>query len=104
MKDERRAHPEHGLDQEIQGILLAHETLLTHLIWRFAMGQPHPPTALSAYLRPIEEKMAHLLHSQSIPQGIADAAHATTQQIARQLEKTLHVESLRRAKPKGTDH
>lgn len=89
--------------RELHGRLCAHETMLTHLIWRVAIESRHPPSTLSAYLRPLEEKMdAMVCDPQSDPVAMR-AARDTVKEIAGALLEALEKEALRRAMPSGQD-
>ncbi len=83
--------------EELVGRQFALEAMLTHLIWSWAKEQPHPPTALAGYLRPVEEGMARFAASQSPENGSIRAAQEAVRDIAKELEKTLQEASLRRA-------
>jgi hypothetical protein len=86
--------------EHLFGQAFALEAMLTHLIWAWAKEQPHPPTALSTYLRPIEESMAELGRGQHGNLAMK-AAEETVRGIALELERTLHEEALRRTEREG---
>jgi len=90
--------------RELYGRLFAYETMLTHLIWRVAVESRHPPTTLSAYLRPIEEKMEAMAGDPLSDQDAMRAAQETVRGIAETLLETLETEALRRAKTEGSGH
>lgn len=87
--------------EELFGRQFALEAMLTQLIWAWAKEQPHPPTALAGYLRPVEEGMAKLAASQPTPGDAMRAAQETVRGIALELERTLQEAALRRASATG---
>jgi len=94
-------------DEEIEALFgrqYALESMLTHLIWSWAKEQPHPPSALSEYLRPIEQGMAALAANQSPESAAMQAARMTVREIALELEQTLQKAALHRAGAKGPGH
>jgi len=86
---------------ELQGRLLAFEAMLSHLIWQWALSQEHPPSALSKYLRPLEEKSAALARDPGNHPDAMRGMQETIRGMAETLEHTLHAETLRRADAKG---
>lgn len=91
-------------DEEIEMLIgrqFALEAMLTQLIWKWASSQPHPPTALSEYLRPVEDGMAQLAASSPDGSIAMSASRSTVRMIAEELERTLHREALNRASGKG---
>lgn len=104
MNDEHGARPAQGSNQEMRGQALALEMMVTQLAWEWAMSQPHPPTALSQWMRPIEEAIDAMTADTGNDQCAMQSARETVKGVFRLLEERLHVESLRRAKPKGADH
>ena len=87
--------------EELFGRQFALESMLTHLIWSWAKDQPHPPTALAGYLRPIEQGMAALAANQSSGNVSMQAARETVRQIGLELERTLQKAALHRADDQG---
>lgn len=85
--------------EELFGRQFALETMLTHLIWSWAKDQPHPPSALGNYLRPIEAGVDRMAASQS-PESVSMQA-ARVREIAKELERTLQQAALHRASGKG---
>ena len=83
----------------LQGRLLAFEAMLTHLIWRWALDQPHTPEALARYLRPLEETTATLAQEAGNHPDAVAAMAATIRGVAESLEAALHAEALRRTGP-----
>lgn len=87
--------------EELIGRQFALEAMLTHLIWSWAKEQPHPPSALAGYLRPIEEGMERFAASHSPDNASMRAARQAVRDIAKELERTLHEAALRRSSDKG---
>lgn len=85
----------------LEGHQFALEALLAGLVWVRVADQPHPPTALSHYLRPVEEQMAAMLASQSPPSAAMQAAHQQVREFAEELERTLQRQALLRTGAKG---
>lgn len=85
----------------LEGHGFALEALLARLVWMWTVDQPHPPTALSRYLRPIEEQMDALLASQSPPSAAMLSAHQQVREFAEEMERTLQREALNRAGGEG---
>jgi len=85
---------------ELQGRLFAMETMISHLVWRWALDQEHPPTALATYLRPLEEKAAAMAGDPENDQAAMQAAVETIRGIGESLEHALHEEALRRQRRK----
>ena len=91
-------------DEDIEALFgrqFALEAMLTHLIWAWTKDQPHPPSALAGFLRPIEEGMAAMKASQSPPSAAMTAAAETVHGIAVELERILQSAALRRADGEG---
>jgi hypothetical protein len=86
----------------LEGHSFALEALLARLVWVWTLDQPHPPTALARYLRPVEEQMAVMLASQSPPTAAMQAAHQQVREFAQELERTLQREALNRASGEGS--
>lgn len=86
--------------EELFGRQYALESMLTHLIWAWAKDQPHPPSALANYLRPIEEGLAKTA-SQSPGSAAIQAARATVREIGLELERTLQQQALLRTSGEG---
>jgi hypothetical protein len=85
--------------EELFGRQFAVEAMLTH-VWAWAKAQPHPPSALAGYLRPLEEGMDQMAN-QSPRSAAMQAAQATVRQIAEELERTLHRQVVLRAGGEG---
>jgi hypothetical protein len=86
--------------EELLGRQFAVEAMLTHLISKWMLSQPHPPTALGEYLRPLEEGMAKMASHPNADRSVK-AAQTTVREIALELERTLHKEALLRAGSSG---
>lgn len=90
-----------GEIEELFGRQFALEALVTQLAWSWAGSQPHPPTALAGFLRPVEDGMAKLAASQPSQSAATRAALETVRGIALELERTLQSAALRRAGGEG---
>ncbi|RYC10144.1 hypothetical protein [Ciceribacter ferrooxidans] len=102
MTDEERNEKDRlaqELIEELLGQQFAAEALLTQLIWKWALGQSHPPTELAAFFRPVEEQMQAL--ERAHPTRRMKAARARTREIAEELGRLLHHEALRRTGGQG---
>jgi hypothetical protein len=94
------------MDQEsnleaLAGQAMAHQMLLTQMIWEWTRRQSHPPTALAGLLRPVEEHAAELNSRETLPAEYRASLAETVQGMARVLAETLERQALLRAEPKG---
>lgn len=87
--------------EELFGRQFAMEAMITQLAWAWASSQPHPPTALASYLRPIEQSMQKLDEDPATRGPATAAARETVRQIALELERTLQKAALLRASSEG---
>jgi hypothetical protein len=102
--EEQKMADDTDAQMAIQGRLWALEAMIAQAVWRWTMTQPHPPTALASWLRPIEEALATMQRDPgNHPAAMASAAE-TVKGTALLLERTLHEEALRRAEPSGSGH
>jgi hypothetical protein len=83
----------------LQGRLLALESALTQLAFRWVLTQPHPPTALSGFLRPLEEDAANMSRDPENHPDAMEAMRLTIQGMGEALEAGLHKAALLRATP-----
>ena len=88
----------------VHGRLLAMEAMIVQTVWSWAMSQPHPPTALARWLRPLEEQFAEMARDPGNHPAAMQAAQETVQGIGLLLEQTLHEDALRRAGPESSGH
>lgn len=87
--------------EQMRGHLFVLESMLVHLVWAWARGQDHPPSALANYLRPIEEGMAAMAANPDLRSAAMRHARDALSEIAAELEATLHREVLRRTEAGG---
>ncbi len=86
----------------MNGKVFALEAMLVQTVWALAMSQPHPPTVLSKWLRPLEEQIAKMQADPGNHPVAMETARETIQGVGQLLERTLHEEALRRATPEGS--
>lgn len=86
----------------MQGRMLAIEGMLIQTIWKWAETQPHPPTALASWMRPIEEQFRAMQNDPGNHPAAMTAAVETVQGICLELEATLQRAALLRATPAGS--
>ena len=86
----------------IHGRQLALEGMLIQTIWKWAETQPHPPTALASWMRPIEEQFQAMQSDPGNHPVAMTAALETVRGICLELEATLQRAALLRATPGGS--
>jgi hypothetical protein len=80
----------------LQGQITALEAAVTQLAFRWGISQPHPPTALSDFLRPLEEDAKKMSADPGNHPVAMQAMSETIRGIAEALEAGLHQAALLR--------